>query len=98
MNNSNYILLLITFSIVLSTNLTLGTVINLILTPYDYTQKQGGVIGLIQCLMSVPGMITASMILYGKRDAFNSFTLINIFVSLISLVAFHLSVVYLDTD
>ena len=91
-------LLLSSFSIVLSTNLTFGSVINLILTPYNYTQKQGGAIGLIQCLMSIPGMITASLVLFGKREAFNTFTLINIFISLISLIFFNVSFVYMDLD
>jgi uncharacterized membrane protein len=91
-------LLLISFSIVLSTNLTFGTVINLILTPYDYTQKQGGTFGMIQCLMSIPGMIFASVMLFGKREVFNTFTLINIFISLVSLMAFNLSFVYMDIN
>lgn len=53
---------------------------------------------MIQCLMAIPGMITASMILFGKREVFNTITLLNIFVSLISLMSFHVAVVYMDSD
>ena len=48
--------------------------------------------------MAVPGMLTASVILYGKRNAFNTFTLLNIFLSLVSMMTFHYSIVNLDAD
>ena len=48
--------------------------------------------------MSIPATIISSVVLYGKRDGFNSFTLVNIFISLISLIAFNISFIYLDRD
>lgn len=98
MGNTNYMLLIGSCSVVLSQNMTIMTAINLVLTPYNYTQREGGIFGFTSCMMCIPGMIVSSLILYGKREKFNSFTLLNIFVSFISLIAFHASIIFYDTD
>jgi hypothetical protein len=68
------------------------------LAPYDFGTNQSSLLGFFQCLVSVPGCLFASVILYGRRWLFNRFSLLNIGVIFVSTLVFHMSFLNLKVN